>query len=463
VPLRIITDLDEARRTILRRASPEDVPTTPEMLDTNERVWGERIGPAEVVDRILARVERDGDAAIRDITEQIDGARLEHFEVGRSEVEDAYRAVPDEVVSALRLAAEQVRSFHERHKPRSWLDFAEGGATGQMITPIERVGLHAPGGRAAYPSTVVMSAVPARVAGCGTVVMCTPPRRDGTAHPTMLVAADVAGVDRVFKIGGAQAIGAMAYGTDSVPRVDKIVGPGNVFVALAKRRVYGTVGIDSIAGPTETMLIADETADPGAAAADLIAQAEHDPLASAILLATTAAVASRVRSEVERQLARLEGANGTGREAETATASAGTAVARVSLAERGGIVVTGTLRVAVELANEYAPEHLCLLVRDPWALLGGVRNAGGVFLGEHSLEAVGDYTAGPSHVMPTGGTARFSSPLTTNDFVKITSVFAVGREGIDRLGPPAVVLARAEGLAGHAAAVEHRLERIPRG
>jgi histidinol dehydrogenase len=447
VPVRIISDLAEARRTILRRRPLEDAPTTPEMLDTNERVWGARIGPAEVVDRILAEVEARGDAALRDITEKLDRARLEALEAGPGELEAARREVPAEVVAALEIAAEQVRAFHERHRPRSWLDFAEGGATGQLITPIERVGLHAPGGRAAYPSTVIMAAVPARVAGCPTVVMCTPPRADGSAHPTMLVAAAVAGVQRVFKIGGAQAIAAMAFGTESVPRVDKIVGPGNVFVALAKRRVFGAVGIDSIAGPTETLLIADQTADPAAAAADMLAQAEHDPLASAILLATGPAVASKVAAELERQLARL------GR-AETA---------RQSLARGGGIVVTGSLALALELANEYAPEHLCLLVRDPWTALGQVRNAGGVFIGETSLEAIGDYTAGPSHVMPTGGTARFSSPLTTNDFVKITSVFGLGRQGVDRLGPPAVVLAQAEGLTAHAAAIEHRLERIPRG
>jgi histidinol dehydrogenase len=445
VPVRIFTDLAEARRTILRRASLQDAPATPEMLDTSERVWGARIGPAEVVDRILADVEARGDAALRDITEKLDLTRLEALEVGPGEVEAARREVPAEVVEALEVAAEQVRAFHERHRPRSWLDFAEDGATGQLITPIERVGLHAPGGRAAYPSTVIMAAVPARVAGCPTVVMCTPPRSDGTAHPTMLVAAAVAGVQRVFKVGGAQAIAAMAFGTETVPRVDKIVGPGNLFVALAKRRVYGAVGIDSIAGPTETLLIADETADPAAAAADMLAQAEHDPLASAILLATTTAVATRVAAQLERRLAGLERAE----------------VARQSLARGGGIVVTGSLDAALELANEYAPEHLCLLVRDPWSALGRVRNAGGVFLGETSLEAIGDYTAGPSHVMPTGGTARFSSPLTTNDFVKITSVFGLSRQGVDRLGPPAAVLARAEGLGGHAAAVEHRLERIP--
>jgi histidinol dehydrogenase len=431
VPLvRIVTDLAEARRTILRRTpAAED--------DAADRVAA----------GILDDVRRRGDEALREYTERFDRARLERFEVEPAEFDGAQKAVPREVHEALGVAVEQVRAFHQRHLPRSWIDFGPDGATGQRITAIERIGLHAPGGRAAYPSTVVMSAVPALVAGCESVVMCTPPRADGTAHPTMLVAAELAGVHRVFKIGGAQAIGAMAYGTESVPRVDKIVGPGNQYVAAAKRRVYGLVGIDSIAGPTETVVVADESADPGAAAADLLAQAEHDPMATAILLATSLDVAEAVAAQVERQLKRLGRVD----------------VIRESFGRGSGVVVAGSLDAALDLANEYAPEHLCLLVRDPWTALAKVRNAGGVFVGETSLEAVGDYTAGPSHVMPTGGTARFSSPLTTNDFVKITSVFAVSPAGIDRLGPPAVVLAEAEGLTAHAAAVEHRLERIPHG
>ena len=443
MPIRVISDVAEARRTLLRRDALQGAPATPEMLEASERIWGARLGPAEVVDRILAEVEARRDAALRDLTETLDGVRLERLTVEPAETAAARREVPDEVVAALGIAAEQVRAFHERHRPRSWLDFAEGGATGQIVTAIERVGLHVPGGRAAYPSTVLMSAIPARVAGCPTVVMCTPPRRDGTVHPATLVAAEIAGVDRVFKVGGAQAIAAMALGTESVPRVDKIVGPGNIFVALAKRRVFGAVGIDQIAGPTETLIVADETADAAAVAADMLAQAEHDPIASAILLATSPAVAERVVAALERQIASVSRAE----------------IARQSLTNRGGVVVVESLAVALELANEYAPEHLCLLVGDPWAAMAQVRNAGGVFLGETSLEAVGDYTAGPSHVMPTGGTARFSSPLSVNDFVKLTSVFALGQEAIARLGPPAAVLATAEGLTAHAAAIAHRLGR----
>ena len=437
-----MTDLAEARRTVLRRAPLQELEATPEQLDASERLWGERLGPDQVVERILREVRERGDAALWELTRQLEPAAPTALEVDRARIARAYDEVPGQVVEALRLAAAQVRRFHERHVPRSWLDYGPGGSgTGQLILPIERVGLIVPGGRASYPSTVVMMAVPARVAGCSEVVMCSPPGRDGLPPAATLVAADVCGVDRVFALGGAQAIGAMTFGTGTVPRVDKIVGPGNVFVALAKRRVFGLVGIDQIAGPTETLIIADESADPAAAAADMLAQAEHDPLASAILLATSAALARAVLSELERQLLSFERC----------------AIATASLERNGGIVVTGSLDLALDLANEYAPEHLALLVRDPWAALAKVRHAGGVFLGETSPEAVGDYTAGPSHVMPTGGTARFSSPLTVNDFVKITSVFALGPVEVARLGPPAAALARAEGLTGHAAAIDLRL------
>jgi histidinol dehydrogenase len=439
-----MTDLAEARRTVLRRTPLQDVEATPELLAASERTWGEPLQPDHVVERILRDVRARGDAALWDLTRKLEPAAPPALEIDRAQVERARGAVPREVAEALRVSAEQVRRFHERHVPRSWLDYGPGGSgTGQLILPIERVGLMVPGGRASYPSTVVMMAVPARAAGCREIVVCSPPGRDGLPPPATLVAADICGVDRIFAIGGAQAVGAMAFGTETVPRVDKIVGPGNIFVALAKRRVYGLVGIDQIAGPTETLIVADESADPTAVAADMLAQAEHDPLASAILLATTASVGRAVRLELERQLVSFERR----------------AIAAASLERNGGIVVTGSLDLALELANEYAAEHLALMVRDPWAALAKVRNAGGVFLGETSLEAVGDYTAGPSHVMPTGGTARFSSPLTVHDFVKITSVFALGRSEVERLGPPAAALARAEGLAGHAAAIDLRLNR----
>jgi histidinol dehydrogenase len=427
MPVRLITDLDEARRTVLKRdLSPDD-------------------GPVDVVDAILADVRARGDVALWELTDRLEQARPPALEIDRAELSRARDRVPREVVAALELAADQVRKFHERHLPASWFDEASG--TGQRITPIERVGMMVPGGRANYPSTVVMLAVPARVAGCDEVVMCSPPGRDGLPPAATLAAADVCGVDRVFAIGGAQAVAAMAFGTESVPRVDKIVGPGNVYVALAKRRVFGLVGIDQVAGPTETVIVADDSADPEAVAADMLAQAEHDPLASAIALVTTLDAARKLQNKIEQQLRSFGRA----------------AIAAESLDRNGGIVVTGSLDVALDLANEYAPEHLALLVRDPWAALEGVRNAGGVFLGETSLEAIGDYTAGPSHVMPTGGTARFSSPLTVHDFLKITSVFALGRAEVERLGPPAVALAKAEGLGGHAAAIDQRLGVRARG
>jgi histidinol dehydrogenase len=445
VLVRLITDLAEARRTVLRREALQDAPSSPELRERSRALWGEPLEPEAVVERILADVRARGDAALWELIDKLEPARPPALEIDRAELRRARDRVPREVVAALEVAADQVRRFHERHLPRSWFD--ESAGTGQRITPIERVGLMVPGGRANYPSTVVMMAVPARVAGCAEVVMCSPPGRDGSPPAATLAAADVCGVDRAFAIGGAQAVGAMAFGTESVPRVDKILGPGNVFVALAKRRVYGLVGIDQIAGPTETVIVADESADPEAVAADLLAQAEHDPLASAIALVTTLGLARRVQASLERQLLRLERSQ----------------IAAASLARGGGIVVAGSLDAALELANEYAPEHLALLVADPWAALERVRNAGGVFLGETSLEAIGDYTAGPSHVMPTGGTARFSSPLTVHDFLKITSVFALGRAEVERLGPPAAALAKAEGLGGHAAAIDQRLGARARG
>jgi len=424
VPVRVI-DLAEARRTVLVRQPLGDDPSA-----------------EAVVDAILADVRARSDAALRDLTERFDGVRIERFEVDRAAIRAAHAAVDDDVVEAMRLAADQLRTFHERHRARSWLEFAEGGAMGQIVNPIERVGLLAPGGRAAYPSTVLHTAVPALVAGCREVVICSPPRYNGGVHPAILIAADIAGVERVFAIGGAQAVAALAYGTEQVPAVEKVVGPGNQYVAAAKRKVFGRVGIDQIAGPTETVLIVDESADPDAVAADALAQAEHDPLASAIVLATTAAVASAVARAIDRQLLTFARAE----------------IARQSFADRGAVVFAGSLDVALVAANAYAPEHLCLAIADPWSALSLVKNAGGVFVGERSLEAIGDYTAGPSHVMPTGGTARFSSPLTVNDFVKITSVFGLSREAVERLGPPAAALARAEGLPGHAAAIEHRLK-----
>jgi histidinol dehydrogenase len=354
-------------------------------------------------------------------------------------VAEAYRRTPAQLVADMRQAAARIEAFHRQQPRGSWMDYAEG--LGQMRLPLERVGLYAPAGRGAYPSTVLMTAVPARVAGVSDIILCTPPQTDGLQRPEMVVAADIAGVHRIFKLGGAQAIMAMAYGTETVPAVDKILGPGNLFVVLAKRRVFGAVDIDQLPGPTETLVVADETADPAGVASDLLAQAEHDPLASAILITTSESLAQAVRTEVERQLTDLSTAE----------------TARTSLRDRGGAVVAASIDEALALANEYAPEHLCLLVRDPWSYVGKVRHAGGVFVGDSSPEAAGDYVAGPSHVMPTARTARFSSPLSVDDFMKIISVVGLSRDRLREIGPIAARLARAEGFEAHARAVEFRL------
>ncbi|MBV9747666.1 MAG: histidinol dehydrogenase, partial [Acetobacteraceae bacterium] len=320
-----------------------------------------------------------------------------------------------------------------------------GGALGQLIRPLDRVAVYAPGGRAPYPSSVLMAAVPARVAEVREVVLASPPGGpNGEVADVLLAAARVAGVDAVYRVGGAQAIGALAYGTDSVPRVDKIVGPGNVFVVLAKRMVFGQVGIEALPGPTECLVVADESANPAWVAADLLAQAEHDPLACSVLITPDAALADAVDRELAERVRTLPRR----------------AIVEQSLANRGGIVEALDLDEAIDLANAFAGEHLCLAVRNPWTWLGKVRHAGGVFLGEMNAEAIGDYTAGPSHIMPTGGTARFSSPVNVDDFLKIISVFSLSPDDLAQAGPPAVVLARAEGLEAHARAVECRLEGL---
>ncbi|MBX6342839.1 MAG: histidinol dehydrogenase, partial [Thermomicrobiaceae bacterium] len=386
-------------------------------------------------------VRRDGDRALARYTRDIDGVDLDRFEVAPEEFARARALVPDDVREALAFARERIAAFHRRQLRSSWVHFDEDGALGQILRPLDRVGVYTPAGRAPYPSSLLMTAVPARVAGVGEVVVCAPPERDGSVSPLILVAAEIAGVDRVFKVGGAQAIAAMAYGTDSIPRVHKILGPGNIFVVLAKRRVYGEVAIDALPGPTETLLIADDTADPALCAADLLAQAEHDPMASPIFITTSPRLAEAVERALREQLAALERAP----------------IAAEALATHGAIVVAPDLETAFDLANAYAPEHLCLLLADPWSHLDRVRHAGGVFLGETSPEVLGDYTAGPSHVMPTGQTARFSSPVNVEEFLKVISVVGINERGLRRLGPAAATIARAEGLTAHARAVERRL------
>lgn len=412
--------------------------------DRIEEVFGERLSARQVVDRIVDDVKAEGDAAVARYTLAFDGQVANGFEVPRDAWHSAWSEIGPELQEALSVTSDRVQRFHERQVRQSWFDPEALGIFGQIVRPLERVGIYTPGGSAALPSSLLMTAIPARVAGVKEILISAPPRHEGGVAPIILAAAMVAGVDRVFAIGGAQAIAAMAFGTATVPHVDKILGPGNIFVALAKQRVFGAVDIDQIAGPTETLLIADHSADVELVAADMLAQAEHDEQASAILVTTSPELSANVAAELERQLVTLERAQ----------------IARASLRRNGLIVIVDTLDEAVALSNSYAPEHLCLLVERPWDLVPRIEHAGGIFIGEQSPEALGDYTAGPSHVMPTGGTARFSSPVNVRDFTKFISVAAANPDAIRALGPATIALARAEGLGGHASAIDRRLRRL---
>jgi histidinol dehydrogenase len=396
----------------------------------------------DAVEKILADVRQSGDAALKELAKKFDGVSLKSIAVTGDEIAAAYKNVDSGLIDALNLAAERIRAFHQTQLRYAIKEFMEEGV-GQIVNPINRVGVYAPGGTASYPSTVLMTVIPARVAGVKEITVVTPPGKGGSVPPATLVAADIAGADSIFKVGGAGAIAALAYGTKSIQKVDKICGPGNIFVTIAKRLVYGEVDIDGLAGPTETIVIADDSASPAHCALDLLAQAEHDILSSAIMITTSDKLASAVNKEVERQLKKLERADIAGR----------------SLKERGYIVIVDDMEQAIELANMYAPEHLSLLMRDASLYAEGVRNAGGIFIGDSSPEVLGDYVAGPSHVMPTGGSARFNSPLNVNDFLKITSVVALVDDDLDTLVPAASRIARSEGLTAHARAAEIRLEK----
>ena len=439
----LITDVVAARARLTRRRGFEEPNLSPRAKEGIHRVFGADLSADEVVGRILTDVRDEGDPAILRYSAAFDGGAPAELETPRERWDHALTAIDPDLRAALELAAERIAAFHRKQVRTSWLDWAEDGALGQIIRPLERVGLYVPGGAAVYPSSLLMTAIPARVAGVREIIVCSPPQPGGEVSSLIRAAAAIAGVDRVFRIGGVQAIGAMAYGTPTVPHVDKIYGPGNIFVVIAKQKVYGSVAIDQLPGPTETLLVADDSADPELAAADMLAQAEHDPMATAILITTSRALADAVQDELPRQLALLERAD----------------IAGQSLATNGMIAVVPDVETAIDLANSYAPEHLCLLLRDPWAVLGMVRHAGGVFVGEDSPEALGDYTTGPSHVMPTGGTARFFSPIHVGEFVKTISVAAANRRALERLGPATIAIARAEGLGAHAASIERRLRR----
>jgi histidinol dehydrogenase len=399
----------------------------------------------ESVRHILHQVKTRGDAAVLEFTERFDRLKVEsvaELEISQERLQQARKAIPEDQRIALEKAAERVRDYHERQNQTSWqYEDDDGTVLGQKVTPLDRAGLYVPGGKAAYPSSVLMNAIPAKVAGVGEVIMVVP-TPDGVVNDMVLAAAAIAGVDRVFCLGGAQAVGALAYGTETVPAVDKIVGPGNIFVATAKREVFGTVGIDMIAGPSEILVICDGKTDPDWIAMDLFSQAEHDEQAQSILISPDAAFLDAVEKSINALLPTMERAD----------------IIRTSLSDRAALIEVASLEEAAEVSNRIAPEHLELSVEDPQAMLGRIRHAGAIFMGRYTAEALGDYCAGPNHVLPTGGTARFSSPLGVYDFQKRSSIIGFSASGADRMGRVASVLARGEGLTAHARSAEFRIK-----
>src|SRR5688572_18599222 len=432
-------DPQTARQTILKRLPPDEMLVSQRVVDGISRLFGETLTPDQAVSKILNDVRMNGDIALRKWTLTLDGLDLAPTRILRDLIQSAFDSISGSQRDALEQAAARIEAFHRRQPVSSWFTNELGGTLGQIIRPIKRVGLYVPGGTAPLPSTVLMSAIPARVAGVKEIVLVTPPNRsladkNPPINPIILAACAISGVDEIYPLGGAQAIAALAYGTDTIQPVDKILGPGNLFVTLAKRQVYGVVGIDGLAGPTETVVIADEFATPAWVAADLLAQAEHDVLASAILLTPSQELIEKVQIETARQIEACGRAE----------------IIAASLDNRGGAVLTRDLEEAVQLANDYAPEHLALSVSNPWHWVEKVNNAGGVFVGEHSFEVLGDYLAGPSHVMPTGGSARFASPLNVLDFVKIISLVGLDEKIAREISLTAATIAESEGLDAHA-------------
>ncbi|MCA0984627.1 histidinol dehydrogenase [Halobacillus yeomjeoni] len=398
----------------------------------------------KIVQSIIQDVKENGDQAVLSYTERFDGVKLDDYKVTSEEFEEAYDSLDGEYVQILKEAADNIRAFHEKQSTKSWFDTQSNGTIlGQKITPIDAAGVYVPGGTAAYPSSVFMNIIPAQVAGVERIVMVTPPGKDGKVPAGVLLSAHILGVEDVYKVGGAQAVAALAYGTESIQAVDKITGPGNVFVALAKREVFGDVDIDMIAGPSEIAVLADDTAEAAEVAGDLLSQAEHDARSSSVLVTTSSSLAEQVQSEVERQLADLP------REE----------IARKSVEDYGMIILCETWNEAVETINEIAPEHLEIITEDPFQELGRIKHAGAIFLGPYSSEPVGDYFAGPNHVLPTNGTARFSSPLNVDDFVKKSSVISYSAQAMKENADKIARFARLEGLEAHARAVEIRKER----
>ena len=402
-----------------------------------------KINVEKTVSEIIENVKENGDKALFEYCEKFDGARLSSLLVSKDEIDKALNEVDEKFISVLKKAAANIRKFHEKQVRTSFIINDENGiVTGQKIIPVDRAGLYVPGGTAAYPSTVLMDAIPAKIAGVKEVVMVTPPNADGKVNPVILAAAHIAGIDKIFKVGGAQAIAALAYGTNSIPKADKIVGPGNAYVAEAKKQVFGLVSIDMIAGPSEILIVADDTVNPKYAAADLLSQAEHDKMASAVLVTTSFEVAKKVCDEIEIQLPNLERAE----------------IARVSIDDNGKIIVADNINEAIEIANEIAPEHLELCVDNPFDYLDSIRHAGSVFMGKNCPEALGDYLAGPNHTLPTSGTAKFSSPLSVDDFVKKMQYTYYTADALKRCAYDVAYFAEKEGLTAHAKSAVVRLE-----
>lgn len=435
--LRIFDSPREAR-AVLERRSPDEAALPPEVLSRLEALFGPGTDAAEAVRRIVRDVRSRGDDALREWCLTLDGPSAVPIELGRKQFDEALSRIPPVLRDAMEYAAGRIRAFHRAHAGRSLLEGDASGVLGRLVTPLSRVGIYVPGGAAPLFSTLLMSAIPAECAGVGEVIVCTPPSRGGSVPDAVLAAASLSGVSRLFSCGGAQAVAAMAFGTGTIPSVDKIVGPGNIFVTLAKREVFGSVGIDGLHGPSELMVIADDSADPKLLAADLLAQAEHDEMAAAVLLTNDRELASRTAIEVEAGLEHLPRRR----------------TAEESLRSRGGAILVGGIGEALAVAAAFAPEHLQLSVADPWPLIGMTGPAGAVFVGEQSCEVLGDYVAGPSHSLPTGGTARFSSGLGVEDFLRSTSLVAISPAG----GPAdaAAVMARAEGLEAHARSADAR-------
>lgn len=429
--MKIITLTNETKQNLLEN-----------LLKRSTTDYGEY---EKIVDSIIQNVKQNKEEAIFDYNLKFDKCTItkENFQVTQEEIEDAYKVLDKQFIEVMRRSAANIRTYHEKQKRNSWFDAKEDGTIlGQKITPMQTVGVYVPGGKAAYPSTTLMNVIPAKVAGVPNIIMTTPAGSDGKVNPATLVAADIAGVDTIFKVGGAQAIAAMAYGTEIIPKVDKIVGPGNIYVALAKRAVYGHVSIDSIAGPSEILVLADESATPKYVAADLLSQAEHDELASAILITTSTELAEKVSIEIDKFVNVLERRE----------------IIQKSLDNYGYILVAPDMETAIEAANEIASEHLEILTKNPFDTMTKIKNAGAIFLGEYSSEPLGDYFAGPNHVLPTNGTAKFFSPLNVDDYIKKSSIISYSKEALEKVHNDIELFAQKEGLTAHANSIRVRFE-----